>query len=189
MRRERTTAVLALAALVVACGSSPPVRFFKLDAVEPAASQPATQALVKVVAVHIPRLLDRREVVQQSEANRVTLSGQERWAAPLADMIRTVLTQDLVTRLGAEHVILPDAPAPPGTIAVVVDILRFETEPSGAVVFTGSYSFFDSGRDEPRARHEVELAEPARSGDAADQARAMSVVLGRVADRIAADLS
>jgi uncharacterized lipoprotein YmbA len=32
MRRECTTAVLALAALFAACGSSPPVRFFKLDA-------------------------------------------------------------------------------------------------------------------------------------------------------------
>lgn len=184
----RAPLVILLIAALDACGTSPPVRFYTLDPIQTGAEGAARAekgAPVQVAAVHLPRTLDRREMVRQSAPNQLTISSEHRWGAPLGAMTREVLTQDLNARLREDRVVLPDSPAPPGTLAIVLDLLRFERDASGSVVLEGSFSVFAPEKDTPLARRAFHLTEPSGSGDFADQARAMSALLGRLADQIA----
>ena len=185
----RAGAALILVALLAACGSSPPTHYYTLDPVSGAAA-PGTiaGAPVQIVAVHIPPTLDRQEMVRETAANALDISDQNRWGAPFGEMARRVLTQDLAARLPKGAVILPQQPAPPNTRKVVVDILQFERRASGDVVFDGSWSLLRAGADTPLTTRHVHLSESAGAGYAA-QAQAMSRILGRIADQIAAAAS
>ncbi|MBS0421373.1 MAG: membrane integrity-associated transporter subunit PqiC [Proteobacteria bacterium] len=182
--------LLAVATVSGGCASSPPVHFYTLDPVKsPHPAATASRVPLQVGAAHLPRELDRKTLVSQNAANSLTIAEQDRWGAPLADLLRRVLTQDLVQRLPRGNVILPESAAPAGTNVIALDILRFQKGPSGAVVLAGSWSVAVAGSDQPGPQYPVELSVPAAGGDAAAQARAMSQLVGMLADDIAARLS
>ena len=56
--------------------------------------------------------LDRPEVVTQILPNRLSIDESDRWGAPLAQLMRRTLAQDLTSRLPPGMFIFPDAPAP-----------------------------------------------------------------------------
>jgi uncharacterized protein len=68
-------------------------------------------------------------MVAQSAPNSLAISEQDRWGAPLADMFRRVLTQDLIQRVPEGQVITPEGTAPNGTKLVAIDILKFSGSP------------------------------------------------------------
>jgi uncharacterized lipoprotein YmbA len=94
----RGALALALFALVSACASSVPMRYYTLTPVAPASPATATTA-VRLGHISIPREIDRLELVQRIDATRLTLHEQDRWAAPLEDLLRRTLNDDLVARL------------------------------------------------------------------------------------------
>lgn len=185
--RMRLAAGTLLALLASACASSPAAHFYTLDAV-PAPSRAARPATpVQVAAVHLPGSLDRRQLVAESQPNRLELNEDDRWGAPLDEMARRVLTEDLLQRLPPAAVILPDQPAPAAANAVVVDVLRYERDVSGDVILRGSWTLLPAQSNVPlRTRHfDFRAAAPAGSSG---QAQAMSVLLGQLADQIAGAL-
>lgn len=183
-----TTLVLAL--LLTGCAASPPARFYTLDPVAPLSNPPATAALtVQVAAVRIPGILDRQEMVRESAPETLELSDRNRWGAPLGQMMQRVLTQDLAARLPGSTLLGPTALPPAGSRIVAVDVLRFDAGPSGEIVLQGSWTLLAAGNDRPLASHSVNLASAGPIGDYAEQAAAMSRLLGRLADRIAAALT
>jgi uncharacterized lipoprotein YmbA len=181
--------LLALVVLV-GCGSSPPTRFYALDAVKPerpAASGTAVTPL-KVDAVHIPPLLDRRSIVRREAGNQLDISSQDRWGASFGEMMLGVLTQDLQSRLPMGAVIPSRAPAPPDARGLVVDILSFVPNGSGEVELTCDWSFLEGAPAHPvlmRTTHLTQQAAETSPG----QARAMSELVGKLADQIAAAAS
>jgi uncharacterized protein len=180
---------LGLAALVSGCASSPPTRFITLDPVPPGASAPVSGgAPLQVVAVHVPAALDRRELVRQVAPGRLAISDQDRWAAPLDAMTQRTLTQDLIERRAPGSVLLPQQPVPPASRHVVIDILQFEGDASGSVIFDGSWSVTRSDSETPILTRRVRMTEPALSASSEAQAQAMSRILGRLADQIAGEL-
>ncbi|MGH8219516.1 MAG: PqiC family protein [Steroidobacteraceae bacterium] len=183
----------ALAAFIglAGCASSPPTQFYSLAAVP--AQSPTSQsdsarsraAPLRVAAVHIPPSLDRREIVRLGAAERLEISGEHRWGAPFDEMVQQVLTQDLVTRLPPDEVVLPLGPAPAGTRSVVVDLLQFESDASGGVMLQGSWSLLVPGQSSPQLVREFRYDESASARSFEDEAAAMSRLLGRLADDIA----
>jgi uncharacterized lipoprotein YmbA len=171
---------------VAACGSSPPTRFYVLEAVAPAQRvQARSGEALRVAAVHLPQALARTEIVTGLAPNRVAVRGEDRWAAPLDDMTRRVLTQDLEQRLPDGAVIPPRAPAPRSARALVVTLESFGVESGGSARLQGSWALDDaSGR--PLLRRSVDLSQAASPGPQG-QAAAMSQLLAGLADRIAAD--
>jgi uncharacterized lipoprotein YmbA len=106
-------------------------------------------------------------MVAQSAPNSLTISAQNRWGAPLEEMLRGVLTQDLAQRLPREY---PDNTVQAGTRMIAVDVLRFQREPSGTVVLEGSWSASTAGSDDQGSLHSVSRQMPAVSDDAGAQA-------------------
>jgi uncharacterized lipoprotein YmbA len=189
MRPHR--ALLALAVLGLAnCGTSPKTHYFTLEAVP--APQPQTVSItapVTVAAVHVPPSLDRREMVRRTGTNTVDVSGEDRWTAPLGDMIRSVLSQDLATRLPKEKLVLPDAPAPPHTSQLVVSIARFGSDGNGKVALDGSWSVTGETDGTPALRRDFSLTAESPAAGPDGQAAAMSRLLGELATRIADTLA
>jgi uncharacterized lipoprotein YmbA len=174
------------------CRSSPPKHFYVLDAIPGQSSKDAgssgPQAPLQIASVNIPAALDRQEMVRESGPGSLQLSDVNRWGAPLADMTQNVLTRDLIQRLPSGKVLLPRAGAPAGAYEITVDILKFDADSKGNVVFDGGWSLFRLGSDTPIMNRHVTFEEHAMAGDYAGQARAMSELLGRLADDIAAQV-
>ncbi len=180
-------AVLLLS-LLGACASSPPTRFFALDAVEPAAAPTGTAGdPVRIDAVHIPPTLDRSAIVRGERGHQLEISSQDRWAGDLGEMIGRVLTQDLASRLPSGMVIAPDSPAPASARGLVVDILTFQPQSRGEVVLDVDWTLLQGTQSNPVMRQSEHLTAPAVPS-AQGEAAAMSTLLGQLADRMAAKI-
>jgi uncharacterized lipoprotein YmbA len=138
--------------------------------------------------VHIPAVLDRLEVVTLTSQNRLTIDDSDRWGAPLAQMMRRTLAQDLLTRLPAGSFVVPDAPAPAGTRKLVVTVLSATADASGTLNLQAEWTLLAAHSDQATLRQQVTLHSAISGHDALGQAAAFSHVLGDLADRIAASV-
>src|SRR5581483_7260338 len=109
-------------------------------------------------------------------ANTVEVDEQDRWTAPLGDMARRVLSEDLSQRVAKGRVILPDAPAPPETHQIVVSISEFGPS-GGAVKLNGSWSLVDP-KQHLVLQRDVDLQTPSPAPSASGEAAGMSGLLG-----------
>ncbi len=180
----------ALALLLSACGSSPPSRFYTLDPVPPA--RPAVTSsgpAVEVDRVTLPESLDRLSVVTQIAPNRINVSDQDRWAAPLDGMTRRALASDLELRLPGRTVRMPGDPASHGpAIKVTVNIRRFIGDQAGRVVLDADWAATQDGRPFLPSRQET-ISVQAGSAQAGAISAAMSQALATLSDRIAAGIA
>ncbi|MGF6811835.1 putative lipoprotein YmbA [Paraburkholderia sp. Clong3] len=187
----RTAAfVVTVATMTLAgCGHSIPTRYVTLNPM-PADAPPATAPIppIQLTAVHIPAVLDRLEVVTLASQNRLTIDDSDRWGAPLAQMMRKTLAQDLLTRLPAGSFVVPDAPAPPGTRRLVVTVLNATADESGTLTLQAEWTLLAGHSDQAPLRQQVTLDSAIDGHDALAQAAALSRVLGDLADRIAASV-
>jgi uncharacterized lipoprotein YmbA len=181
---------LAGVCLLTACQSSPPTHYFALTEIAPTApraSLPA-QIPIRVERVTIPGELDRLELVRRSASNRLQIATFDLWAAPLEDMIRRVVADDLAAR------------SPPGTMASVnepaagdprrhlyIDVQEFSGDEHGAVRLHAAWLLQTPSAASQRGTEEVTLEASDATADAL--AAAMSRALAGFADRIAATLA
>ena len=196
MTAHRTRAVVALLALAAVavlstslwgCPSSPASHFYTLSAVPSTSGAKPASAPVHVAAVHIPPLLDRRQMVSMTSAYSVQISETNRWSAPLDEMVRKVLAEDLVARLPAGQVILPRSPGPSGARSLVVTIAEFGPGPDGDVRLTGSWSLLAADAGAPVRERNIAI-DAGRVTSAETTAAAMSRAIGQLADEIASAL-
>ncbi len=186
----RSAILLTTVVLLAGCGSSPKTHYFTLSRVPGGQERTASIGMpVTVAAVHVPQSLDRSEMVRATGDNTVEISDQERWTAPLGEMARRALSEDLAERLPRDEVVLPDAPAPPHTSQIVVSLAEFGPDPSGKVVLAGSWSLLDGERGKLLLRRDVALQTAAKGPGGSGEAAAMSELLGELANNIAKTLS
>jgi uncharacterized lipoprotein YmbA len=175
-----------LAALLVACASSPPVQFYAL---EPTVSgSPAvhdTHGIVQITRVRIPPVLDRQQIVRESASYRVEISNQNRWSAPVDQMIQQVLTRDLLRILPPGEVALPHAPTAPETRRIVIDILRFAADPSNIIQLEANWTVMSASADTAACTQYLKLSQAAASSGYTDIVQSMSAALGQAAVQIA----
>jgi uncharacterized lipoprotein YmbA len=191
-------AVSAGCLVLAACGSSPPMRYYTLEAVAlpvgsamtaPSDAAPANQVAVRVEPIVLPPELDRLELVSRSGPYRVRVADSFRWAAPLDDQIRRVLSDDLAARLPAGLVAEPSEPATnePRRLLSVAIVEFYADEDCGATLradwtlrgpkderLHGSEQF--KSQAAPACAAAVPAAVPA----------AMSAALGTLSERLAA---
>jgi uncharacterized lipoprotein YmbA len=182
-------AILSVGLVLPGCGHSPPTRFWTLDAVPSArAASAGPRAPVQLAAVHLPPALDRPQVVTQTGPGRLDVSDQDHWGAPLDEMMRRALAQDLLARLPEGAFIPPDSPRPAGARGLVVDVVQLQAAPD-RVVLQANWTLTGGASGEALLSRTVQLSAPAPGRDAGGQAEAISRLLGELSDRIAADLT
>lgn len=171
------------------CGHSPPTRFFTVDPAPPASRvAQASMAPVQLDAVHIPAVLDRPQIVTRIAPGRLKLDDQHHWGAPLGQLLRQALAQDLLERLPRGAFVLPEAPRSQGVRGLVVNVLALQGDGRGRVRLLASWSLLDTSGKVVLTR-DVDLSAPAPTGLAPAEAAAVSRLVGELADRMAAALA
>jgi uncharacterized lipoprotein YmbA len=88
--------VLGAALLLLGgCASSPSTNFYTLSDTATETTAPAGVGHVIITGVTIPGEIDRPEIVRRVGPNQLSVAESDRWAAPLDDTIRRVLTDDI----------------------------------------------------------------------------------------------
>ncbi|WP_321924868.1 PqiC family protein [Paraburkholderia guartelaensis] len=189
-RLLRAVVLVGVGLGITACGHSAPTRYVTLNAT-PAQAPLATAAMapVQLSAVHIPAVLDRPEVVTHVAPNPLAVDDNDRWGAPLGQMMRSTLAQDLLPRLPAGAFVFPDAPAPAGTRTLVVTVLDCNASAGGTLTLQVAWTLLAGQPARTTMSQEAALSAQVEGHDAAAQAAALSRVLGELADRIAASIA
>jgi uncharacterized lipoprotein YmbA len=148
---------------------------------------PADTVPLRLDRVTIPGELDRLELVRKVDATRIQIAEQDRWAAPLDEMIRRVLSEELASLLPPQMVASPNEPSVgERRQSVAVDIQEFYADAACAVTLSGSWTIRspdNKHNSQGSARVQVP-ASAACSGTAAIPA-VMSQALSQLADRMA----
>ena len=181
--------------LMVACGSSPPQRYYTLQPVAvPAGAaatdlSPANQITVRIEPVVIPPELDRVELVSRGGPYRVHIADSDRWAAPLDDQIRRTLNDDLAARLPAHLVADPNEPATQEPRRLLsVAIIEFYADGECGATLRADWTLRGPkiqslhGSEQIRTHEAVSCV----AGTPAALAAAMSAALGTFSERLAA---
>jgi uncharacterized lipoprotein YmbA len=139
------------------------MRFYTLREVPPAAGVEAASTgsnpAIRVTRVRIPAELDRVELVQRvDDSDRLRIADQDRWAAPLEDMIRRVLSIDLQARMP------PGRMTAPATLSLDIDELTVDTH--CAVTLRASWELKPAASPAPTSER------PDKSGATPDESAA-----------------
>ena len=95
---------------LVGCATSAALHYYTLSQVAPTSRLTAGSDVVAVQLerVSIPPELDRAQFVRKVDDTRVKIVEDHRWAAPLEDMLRRVLSEDLTARLPPNLIVDPN---------------------------------------------------------------------------------
>lgn len=189
---------LLAAALACACASSPPMRFYTLSSIDPESRpQVSPNTLpVRITRVTLPGELDRAQLVRRIDPTRLQIDDQNRWAAPLDDMIRRVLSADLATRLSSNLVLDANEPAEGQRVqGLAVDVHDFYADADCTVTLQATWILTppqlgknDGGQTTPprQAREQTQVPASGACSGVDSVPGAMSRALALLSDRIAA---
>jgi uncharacterized protein len=174
-----------VAIMLGACHSAP-TRIYGVDAATPATHIETYQApALRVDTLNVPSSWDRIEILSFS-AGKIQISDFDHWSAPLAQIVRQTLSDDLDQRLPSGSVIYPRLPKTNGALGVTVDILEFNIVGSQAVMHA-SWLIVPAAGSQSAKRSVASLQGAMTSTEPAAIAHAWSELIGQLADRIAAD--
>jgi uncharacterized lipoprotein YmbA len=176
----------AAAVTIGACHSAP-TRIYGLDPVAPATRIAAYQApALRIDTLNVPAGWDRTEILELAADGKLQLSDFDHWSAPLAQIARQTLSDDLDQRLPPGSVIYPRLPKPVEALGIDVDILEFSLSASQASM-QASWLIVPALGAQSTKRNVASLHGALTSTAPAAVARAWSELIGQLADHIAAD--
>ena len=186
----RLPAIGLLAILVAGCAGSPPSNLYTLSAIGTAASESqspqAPPAVIAIGPVSLPDYLDRPQIVTRQSAYELELAANDRWAAPLYDMLPRVLVEDLALRLPSDRIVsFPEIGDASFDYRVAVQVSRFDVDVAGEAALATRWQLY--ARSAPRALlvadDTLQRRVEGRGFDA--YAASLSAALADLGDRIA----
>jgi uncharacterized protein len=174
--------------LVIGCGGAPENRYYTLSVRPPTIAAPAVpqRAIDLTLAlVRLPGVTDRPQLVVRTGPETVDVREFDRWAEPLDQMVRRILSEDLAMRLGSVRGSLK-ADEPGRRLFVAID--EFMASQSGVSRLDGRWWTLDSAGDPARKSiRSFALTQPVNAGESAQVAASMSALLAALADQIVSD--
>lgn len=127
VRSRQWVSISMAAGLLAGCVSSQPIHFHTLmPESESTNANPSRPAFfIDVRPIDVPAQADRQALVLRRDS-AITLTENERWAAPLGDELRSAMSARLTRALGTEdvgdHALASDIPV----IRIRIDVRRFD---------------------------------------------------------------
>ena len=186
----KTPAVL-LAVILGGCGSSPPVSYYDLEALEAGyVAARGTSQTVGVGPLRTPDYLSRSQIVTRRSDSTVFVDDFNRWVEPVDDAIYRIVSENLDSLIdGAVVVAFPYTHIADLDYQLIGRISRFDADQEGTAVMRVQWGIISSREEflvQPRrARYE---AKAARAGDYVALAHAMSEVLQQFSRDVAKSL-
>jgi uncharacterized lipoprotein YmbA len=176
--------IFCLLALLAGCAHSPEPTFFALSA-RPGSAVPSRALKVELRRTGLPGYLDRPHIVRRSTAERLELGGDERWGAPLDEMIAATLAEDLSQRLPS-CVIFSDTGAISAApdVRVEVQLLRFERTADGQAMLLAEVAVHSTSGT-PDTVQRFAFNETPASGTTSALVTSLSHLLATLADNVA----
>jgi uncharacterized protein len=184
--------VAFIGTMLVGCASSPPMHYYTLTET-PAPSRLTVaegQVPIRLDRVTIPTELDRSQIVRRLDSTQLQIMENDRWAAPLDETIRRILSNDLAARL------------PQGTVAnlnepsvgekrqlLAVDFSEFYGDSGCTVTLRASWTLKQSDSGSQHGNEEAQATPAGGCKGAGSIPAAMSQALGKLSDLIAAAIS
>ena len=177
-------ALATLALLLSGCAHSPDPTFFALSARDGAATETARPLKIELRRTVLPGYLDRPHIVRRSTAEQLELGGDERWGAPLDEMVGATLAEDLAQRLPT-CVVYTDSGAISAVpdVRVEVQLFRFERLANGDVTLLAEAAVHWAGTDASSTQR-FALKQRTVSGQTSEIVTSLSQLLGKLADGI-----
>ena len=172
--------VAFLALLTGGCGTSPPVSYYDLQALETGyVTEAESQLRIGVGPLRTPDYLSRSQIVTRGSDSRVLVDDFNRWVEPVSDAIHRVISENLDSLMSnAVVVAFPYTHMSEFDYQIVGRISRFDADADGTVVLQMQWGVISSGDDfliQPRrVRYEASVAQ---AGDYPALVRAMNEVL------------
>lgn len=171
--------------LIGGCASSSPTRFYTLSPTAVPAVITQANYSVSVGPVSVPVVVDRPQIVVRTGPNKVSIDEFDRWASPLKENVARVIVENLISMLGTVEVTLfPQSMAAGMSYRVIIDILRFDSEPGKAATLDALWTV-SSAKDGRSHRSRTTLVEPTQGSDYAALVAAHSQALGHLSAEIA----
>jgi hypothetical protein len=181
--RTHLLVIFALS-LTPSCSSPNP----NLYTVAPTAGQvyQVSPSIVLLQSIALERYLERSQIVRSSENYRLTVSANDWWGEPLANMLSRVLVTNLSQRLPRSTVINESgAISAKGDATITLNIRRMDEDATGQLVLQAQAGVLLKGRTEPIIRNFQIAFTPSGPGTDAEVA-AVSQALGQLSDGLAA---
>jgi uncharacterized lipoprotein YmbA len=179
--------IVLAACVLYGCGSSPPARFYTLDAPAATAAASASASYSVVVGpVTVPDIVDRPQLVVRTGAHQVEIAELARWAEPLRDAIPRVVAAGMQKRLANARVTASTptlAAAADYRVAIAFD--RIEAAPGDSVNVEAVWTI--AMKDQTRTGRTI--ARESCGRDYGDIAAAYSRALDRLSAEIAEALN
>lgn len=166
----------SVAAGLAGCASSAPLRFYTLSPIGGEGASANTPPSIRVARVTLPGEIDRPEIVQRIDANRVRLADEDRWAGPLGEMIQRTLSADLQARS-------PGSGGEPDVL--YVDIEELIGDASCGVSLRAAWNLKRANVAQPVRGYETLRIDPPPSCQVSALAEGMSRALAELSNRIA----
>ena len=151
---------------------------------------PEGTAPVRLDRITIPTELDRSQIVRRLDSTQLQIVENERWAAPLDETIRRILSNDLAARLPQGAVANPNEPSVgEKRQSLAVDFSEFYGDPTCTVTLRASWTLKQSASNSLHGEEEVTASPPDGCKGAGSIPAAMSRALSKLSDLIAAAIS
>lgn len=174
----RNAIVLGICLLVSACGGSPKVRYYTLQAPPAPASAPD----VAIAPVGLPEAVDRSQIVVRTGGNTVDISDVNRWAEPLKSGVARVLRAN-VMQAAAE---LGGTAGEAQAIRITLDVSNFDAVLGQSVDVAARWSV--KRGDEKPLRGASTVCQPLFGDDYAAVAAGYERALAQIGKEIAVAL-
>lgn len=186
MAVPRLIRFLSLAGLLAmaGCAATPPAQFYQLQAGSPTLPQADQGVALLLGPLKLADYLQRESLVQRQRDDSLVISQQARWVGSLQDDIAQLLLRQLSGRLDSSRLALyPDRVGFQAEAQLLVSIARLDAGPFQPAVLEAHWRLLD-GAGQMRDSRVVSLQAP-HNGELADQVRAQSELLQRLAEQLA----
>jgi uncharacterized lipoprotein YmbA len=125
--------LILLALLLAGCAAPAPTAYYRLTAL-PGASVAVAPATIGVRSINIPGYLNQNNIARPAGPYQFASYPNDLWAEPLADMLQSVMAQDLAQRLpGATVLANGGGVEAPEAVLVEMNVQSFDPGPDGRV--------------------------------------------------------
>lgn len=176
-------------ALVTACGSSPPTRYYQLEErVSQTDNSSSSTLSVRVGPLYIARYLQQPNIVTRQDDYQVEVAEFDRWVEPLEQSIGRILTTNLSDTLSSNWVhefgVGNDA-IERFDYQVLVTITRFDVDANDTATLTAQWNLVTPQPSVTVLAKRTVLTQPVASSSYSSQAAALSDLISELAKEIA----
>ena len=183
---------LIITRLFAGCvGKTPPVKFYRLKALQKTPEKPLSNPGVAIVVgpVEIPEILNRSQIVTQTGLHAITIAEYHRWAGYLPEDFARVLAENLGVLLATDRVsIYSRKKSFDPAYRIVLDVHHFIGEFEKEVQLVALWTLKDETSKKPLVVKKSAVREQILSagyeGLVAAQSRAISVLSQEIAESI-----